>query len=431
MIFSPPISFGGVILFKEINMIFEDANKIYTYAIQECLPDKAVQKALKSLEMPKGRLILVAIGKAAWQMANAAYKEIGSNIDCGIIITKYGHSNGQISNFDIYEAGHPVPDQNGIDATNEVLKAVSNLTAQDTVLFLVSGGGSALFESVDCTLDDLRDITSQLLLCGASINEINCIRKHLSNVKGGKFAQKCFPANIFAIVLSDVLGDNLDTIASGPACADESTVDDVKHIIGKYNLKINNSLKNILFNETPKSIDNAVHIIGGSVSELCRAAAYMSTKLGYSTVILSDTICCEACQAGSFLASIAKTHASCGKNIAFICGGETVVHVKGNGKGGRNQEVALAAAREICGIDNVAVFAIGSDGTDGPTDAAGGYADGKTWQGIVEKGINAEALLKNNDSYNALKSVNGLIFTGPTGTNVNDLYVVLISADKG
>lgn len=411
-------------------MLSDDAKKIYTYAIGECLPDKAVQKALRSLELPKERLILVAIGKAAWQMANAAYNELTLRIDRGIVITKYGHSRGQISHFDIYEAGHPVPDQNGIDATNEVLKAVSDLTDRDTVLLLVSGGGSALFESVDCSLDDLQNITSQLLLCGASINEINCIRKHISNVKGGKFAQKCYPARVFAIVLSDVLGDNIDTIASGPACADSSTVDDVKHILAKYDLKVGDELKNILLAETPKHIDNATHIVSGSVSELCRAAAQMSEKLGYSALILSDMVCCEACQAGSFLASVAKTHAKCGKSVAFICGGETVVHVKGNGRGGRNQEVALSAAKEICGIDNAVVFAIGSDGTDGPTDAAGGYADGKTWQRINKKGVDAERLLQNNDSYNALSCVNGLIFTGPTGTNVNDLYVALISAKK-
>lgn len=407
-------------------MLADDAVKIYTSAINACLPDSAVKKALKLFNFPKGRLILVSIGKAAWQMANSAYDELKTKIDIGVVITKYGHSKGNISNFEIYEAGHPVPDQNGIDATNRVLEITENLSCDDLVLFLVSGGGSALFESVDCTLDELKYVTSQLLACGASINEINCIRKHISNVKGGRFAQHCFPANVFAVVLSDVLGDRLDTIASGPACADGTTVDDVKNIISRYTIEINDKIREMLFKETPKVIENARHIVGGSVRELCNHAVDTAKKLGYEPILLSDSVCCEAREAGSLLASIVKTH--CNENIkkAFICGGESVVHLRGKGVGGRNQELALCAAKGINGVDNAAIFAIGSDGTDGPTDAAGGYVDGKTWQKINDEGVDAEFSLDDNDSYNALKAGGGLIFTGPTGTNVNDLYVALI-----
>lgn len=407
-------------------MLSDDAVKIYTSATNACLPDYAVKKALKSLNLPKERLILVSIGKAAWQMANSAYAEFETKIDAGIVITKYGHSKGNISDFEIYEAGHPVPDQNGIDATNRALEITENLSCDDLVLFLVSGGGSALFESVDCTLDELRDLTSKLLACGAPINEINCIRKHISNVKGGRFAGHCMPANVFAIVLSDVLGDRLDTIASGPACADSTTVTDVKNILCKYNIKISDKIKELLIKETPKLIDNARYIVGGSVGELCNYAADEAKKLGYEPIILSDAVCCEAREAGSFLASVVRTHRNTLKKLAFICGGETIVHVNGNGMGGRNQEFALSAARDISGIDNAAIFAVGSDGTDGPTDAAGGYVDGNTWQKINSGGYCAEMLLDNNDSYNALKVSDGLIFTGPTGTNVNDLYVALI-----
>lgn len=413
------------------NILADDAKKIYTCAINACLPDFAVKKALNSLELPKGRLILVAIGKAAWRMASSAYDELKTKINTGIIITKYGHSNGRISDFEIYEAGHPVPDQNGIDATNRVLELTENLSCDDLVLFLISGGGSALFESVGCTFEELKSITTQLLGCGASINEINCIRKHLSNVKGGRFALHCMPARVFAIVLSDVLGDSLDTIASGPACADNTTVDDVKNILCKYNIEISDTTKAMLFKETPKLTENATHIVSGSVKELCNRAAEAAKELGYEPVFLSDTICCEAREAGSFLASIVRTHCKENAKKAFICGGETVVHLKGNGMGGRNQELALCAAKEISGIDNAAIFAIGSDGTDGPTDAAGGYVDGETWQKIANCGIDAELFLENNDSYNALKRSNGLIFTGPTGTNVNDLYVALILPKKG
>lgn len=407
-------------------MLADDAVKIYTAAINACLPDSAVKKALKSLCLPKGRLILVSIGKAAWQMANSAYEELKTKIDTGIVITKYGHSKGKISDFEIYEAGHPVPDQNGIDATDRVLEITGNLSCDDLILFLISGGGSALFESVDCTLDELRGLTSQLLACGASINEINCIRKHLSNVKGGRFAVHCLPANVFAIVLSDVIGDRLDTIASGPTCADSTTVDDVKNILCRYNIDISDKLRKLLFKETPKFITNARHTVGGSVGELCNYAADEAKKLGYETILLSDAVCCEAREAGSLLASVVQTNCKENTKKAFICGGETVVHLKGKGIGGRNQELALCAAKGIAGIDNAAIFAVGSDGTDGPTDAAGGYVDGKTWRMISNSGVDAETFLDNNDSYNALKISDGLVFTGPTGTNVNDLYVALI-----
>ena len=218
-------------------------------------------------------------------------------------------------------------------------------------------------------------------------------------------------------------------IASGPACADSSTCEDARHIVAKYNLKLSDKAKKLMDIETPKSLDNVTTLINGSVRELCRAVESECIKYGYEPVILTDQLCCQAKEAGSFLASIAKTHYASGRKLAYIAGGETVVNLTGHGKGGRNQEIALSAAAGIDGMDNVVVFSIGSDGTDGPTDAAGGYSDGMTAAVLRNKGIDIFDVLKDNDAYNALKETDGLIITGPTGTNVNDVAVLLIGWD--
>ena len=353
------------------------ADNIIDAAIKAVLPDKAVIRALENKEFP-GRVILVSVGKAAWQMANAASEYLGDRIDKGIVITKYGHVKGEIENVTCFEAGHPVPDDNSFKATQKVLDMVSDLKSNDTVLFLLSGGGSALFEKPQISGDELSDITNQLLSCGADIVEINTIRKRLSMVKGGRFAKICEPAHVYSIVLSDILGDPLDMIASGPACPDSTTCEDAKKIVNKYNLKLSPDAEKLMEVETPKKLDNVTTLINGSVRELCNAAAKECEKHGFESVILTDQLCCQAKEAGSFLASIAKTHCHGNKKTAYIAGGETVVNLTGHGKGGRNQEIALSAASGIDGIKNAAIFSIGSDGTDGPTDAAGGYADADT-----------------------------------------------------
>ena len=404
----------------------EDVQQIYTTAIERCMPREAVRRALSELPEAHGKLITVAIGKAAFEMAREAALTLGERIDHGIVITKYKHAKGEIPSFEIFEAGHPVPDEATLRATERALEITSNLSPDDTVLFLVSGGGSALFESVDCPLEDLQRITSELLSRGASIEEINTVRKHLSNVKGGRFAEHCAPAQVFGVVLSDVLGDRLDTIASGPSVADTSTAKKALDTVLRYGLTVSSEMRTLLSRETPKQIDNATHFIGGSVKELCRAARDAAEALGYRTVILTDGLNCEAREAGKMLASIAKTHIDSPTPLAFIAGGETVVHLRGDGLGGRNQELALAAALEIEGLDGVAVFSVGSDGTDGPTDAAGGYADGATAKRIRDKGICPASALERNDSYHALAAAGDLIVTSPTGTNVNDVAAVLI-----
>ncbi len=412
-------------------MLRLDAEKIYTAAIRESLPDEAVRRALSELPTYSGRLILVSIGKAAWQMAYAAHAILGKKIDTGIVITKYKHSKGALSRLEIYEAAHPVPDEEGLFATRRALEITEGLSSDDLVLFLISGGGSALFEDISFPLSELSSLTSALLSSGASIEEINTVRKHLSNVKGGRFAEHCAPARIFAVVLSDIIGSPLDMIASGPACADSTTAEDALGVINKYSIKISDSLLELIKRETPKAVNNSVHIVSGSVSELCISAHRVAESLGYESNILTDSLDCEAREAGAFLGSIARTHANDGKKLAFIAGGETVVHLKGHGKGGRNQEIALSAARYIENIPSVAVFSVGSDGTDGPTDAAGGYADGCTKTKIESSGNTLISYLDNNDAYNALLVSDGLIFTGATGTNVNDVAVVLINPEKG
>lgn len=404
----------------------EDANFIIQTAIQESLPDEAVKRALLQADFSGGKTVLLAAGKAAWQMAKTAWEILGSQIEEGVVITKYDHSKGSIGNFRIFEAGHPVPDHNSFLATEAAIELVSGLSAKDRVLFLLSGGGSALFEKPLVSKEELEDVTKKLLACGADIVEMNTIRKRLSAVKGGRFAKLCESANVFAVVLSDIIGNPLDMIASGPACADTSTCEQALAVLNKYKLKLSDRVVDLLHQETPKVITNVKTHITGSVSQLCDSAAYACRQLGYETVVLTDQLCCQAKEAGAFLASIARYHENTGKDIAFIAGGETVVNLTGKGKGGRNQELALAAAPLISGLSNAAVFSVGSDGTDGPTDAAGGYVDGNTQKALAQKGIVVYDILKDNNAYFALKECDGLIMTGATGTNVNDVAAVLI-----
>ena len=404
----------------------KDADAILRASLNAVLPDEAVRRALQAFAPRGGRVLLAAAGKAAWQMAHAAVETLG-RVDGGVVVTKYGHAKGTIPGVECYEAGHPVPDENGFAATQKALELVQGLTAEDTVLFLLSGGGSALFEKPLLPGAQLQDITGQLLASGADIVEMNTIRKRLSGVKGGRFAQHCAPARVFSIVLSDILGDPLDMIASGPAAPDSSTCAGALAIAEKYHLKLSEQAKALLQQETPKTLENVTTQVTGSVRQLCAAAARACRERGYEPVLLTDRLCCEAKEAGSFLGSVARTHAGQGRKLAFLAGGETVVHLTGKGMGGRNQELALAAAPALAGLD-AAVFSAGSDGTDGPTDAAGGYVDGDTFAALTAAGWNVFDALQNNDAYHALQAVDGLIITGATGTNVNDVAVALIGA---
>ena len=396
-------------------------------ALRAVLPDEAVRRALKDARFP-GRVFLVAAGKAAWQMASVAREALPA-IAGGVVVTKYGHVKGEIDGVACYEGGHPVPDENSLRGTRAALALTGHLRADDTVLFLLSGGGSALFEQPLLPLAELQDITSQLLAAGADIVEINTIRKRLSGIKGGRFAAHCAPAQVCAIVLSDIVGDPLDMIASGPACPDRSTCAQARAIAEKYALRLSAQARALLDAETPKALSNVTTKITGSVRELCAAAADECRALGYEPLLLTDRLTCEAREAGSFLASVARTHANDGKNLAFLAGGETVVHLTGSGKGGRNQELALAAALGIEGLSNALILSAGSDGTDGPTDAAGGIVDGGTVEAMRLRGVDPAQALRDNDSYRALQAADALLITGPTGTNVNDVSLILLRAE--
>lgn len=403
-----------------------DAKQIYTAAIAAVLPGPAVREALNRRAFGAGRVVALAAGKAAWEMARAARDTLGARIDCGVVITKYGHLRGPIDGFELFEAGHPVPDENGVRAAERALSLVRGLTERDTVLLLLSGGGSALFEKPLVPLDELRAVTDRLLASGADIVSVNTVRKRLSAVKGGRFALACAPARVLTVVLSDVLGDRLDAIASGPAYPDASTAEEARAIAARYELRLSPRAKELLNEETPKTLENVETVIVGSVRRLCRAAVTACEALGYETTLLTDALDSEARDAGAWLAALARARAGEGRRLALVAGGETVVTLRGGGRGGRNQELALSAALGIDGLDNVCIFSVGSDGTDGPTDAAGGIVTGKTAGVLRRKGLDPLALLDDNDAYRALKAADALIFTGPTGTNVNDLAVVLI-----
>ena len=404
-----------------------DAEAIVRAAIEAVSPVRAVQKALQNRTFP-GKVYLVAAGKAAWEMARAALEVLETPVAAGIVVTKYHHVKHPLPGILCREAGHPVPDENSFSAAAEVLEMTHGLAESDTVLFLLSGGASALFELPLVSGEELQDITGQLLACGADITEINTIRKRLSAVKGGRFALHCAPARVETIVLSDILGDPLDQIASGPTVADATSCAQAAAIAEKYRLRLSPAARACLEKETPKSLPNATAQIIGSVGQLCQAAAEACRQKGYRPLLLTDRLDCEAREAGRFLASIARTQAAVcsGQKLALLAGGETVVHLRGKGLGGRNQELALAAAAGLDGLAGAAVISVGSDGTDGPTDAAGGYVDGDTLAALAAKGWNADAALADNDAYHALQAVDGLIITGPTGTNVNDISVALV-----
>ena len=405
--------------------LHDDALLIARRAIDAAMPDAAVRRALAAhrdfLNAP-GRLILVAVGKAAWTMARAAWDEAA--FDGGVIVTARGCAHGPVGNAAIIEAGHPIPDEMSILGAETALERVRGLTEHDRVLFLLSGGGSALFEKPLIAPDELARVTEHLLRSGADIVAINTIRKRLSAVKGGRFALACRPARVLSLVLSDVLGDPLDMIASGPAAPDTSTSREALALAGRYALPLSDAARACLARETPKALDNVESEIIGSVSLLCASAADTARALGYEPLLLTDRLDCEAREAGAFLSAMAKTHAGRGRR-AFILGGETVVHVRGRGLGGRNQELALAAAGGLNGL-NAALMSVGSDGRDGPTDAAGGCVDGASLERCRAAGVDIAAALADNDAYHALDRIGALIRTGPTGTNVGDLTVLLI-----
>ena len=404
--------------------------EIVEHVIKSVLPEKLVKRALEDLKLE--RVHVISVGKAAWRMARASKDFLKDKITSGIVITKYGHSEGGIEGFEVFEAGHPLPDENSIRATEKAIELAEKLSEGDTLLFLISGGGSSLFEKPlpGVTLEDVVKITEHLMKSGADIRELNTVRKHLSAVKGGRFAEIVHPAKVIALVLSDVLGDPLDMIASGPTYPDPTTSEQALEILERYGIEIEERVKKAIMMETPKNVENAEYLIIGNVEIACRAAAAKAIELGYNPLLVTTRLEGEAKEAAKFITAIAKDiwdgKHFISKPAALVFGGETVVTVRGNGRGGRNQELALAAALEIERMEGIVLVSVGTDGTDGPTDAAGGIVDWESAERMRKSGVDPKATLRENDSYRALESSGDLLKTGPTGTNVNDVIVALI-----
>ena len=389
-------------------------------------------------------LRLVGAGKATAAMAAAAEAILGDRIEYGAINTKYGHAL-PLARVETFEAGHPVPDEAGVAGTRRQLELLTDLAPDALVLGLFSGGGSALLPAPaeGLTLAEKQETTRLLLACGATIDEINALRKHLSAIKGGLLARAAAPARVVALMLSDVIGDPLDTIASGPTHPDTTTFDDCLAIVDRYDLRdqLPSPVRQHLEAgargeqpETPKPGDpcfaRAESLVIGNSRLAIGAAAHKASVLGYKVLVLTSRLQGEARQAAAALVSIAQETAETNRPIArpacLIAGGETTVTLRNNGKGGRNQELALAAALQLEGWP-ATLLSGGTDGTDGPTDAAGALADGQTLSRARAQGLDARAFLDRHDSYPFFAALDDLVITGPTGTNVMDLQIVLIA----
>ncbi|MBM4338562.1 MAG: glycerate kinase [Deltaproteobacteria bacterium] len=391
------------------------------------------------------RVFLVGTGKASASMAQAIEEIFVDRLTSGVITTKTGHGL-PLKKTEVIEAGHPLPDQKGIEGAKKIQSLLKESGEKDLVLFLISGGGSALLPlPVDgISLEEKQKTTQLLLDCGADIIEMNTIRKHISQTKGGWLARWAYPSTVITFILSDVVGDPLDSIASGPTVPDTSTFEEAWEILEKYDLiqKVPSSVRNHLLSgkekkseETPKPGDvvfNKIHniLIGSNILAL-RAAEKEASSLGFNTIILSSSIVGETREVARFHGALAKEVISTGHPIprpaCIISGGETTVTIKGQGKGGRNQEFVLAGAFEIENLEKIVLLSGGTDGTDGPTDAAGAIADHTTIKRAQRLGLDAKAHLNNNDAYPFFQKLGDLLMTGPTQTNVMDVRILLIA----
>jgi len=416
------------------------ALKIFRAALEAADPYEAV---MRHVRVERGTLFagrrryrldrfdqirVVGAGKASARMAQAVERLLGKRISQGLINVKYGHA-APLRHIQLNECGHPVPDENGLRGSRRILEIACQAGANDLVVAIISGGASALlpYPLASSTLQEKQRITSELLRRGANIHELNTIRKHMSAIKGGHLAEAAAPAQVLALVLSDVIGDDVDVIGSGPTVPDRSTIADAERILRHYGIAVP------ALAETPKPSDavfgGVQNLIVGSNTLAVAAAEGEARRLGYRTLVLSTFIEGETREVARVHAAIAKEVLASGRPIrrpaCVISGGETTVTVCGGGLGGRNQEFVLAAAIDIAGLDGVTVFSVGTDGTDGPTDAAGAIADGKTVARARKLGLNPVEYLANNDSYHFFEALGDLVKTGPTGTNVADVRLVL------
>ena len=434
-----------------------DIRRIFDAGLKAADPGEAIRRAVKltgkrlvigDREYDPGafdRVMVIGAGKAAASMASALEGILGSYITEGMITTKYGHGL-PLDIVSVTEAGHPIPDESGAHGSRRILDLLEDASERDLVLCVISGGGSALLPlpASGISLDDKQKATQALLDCGADIHEINTIRKHISGIKGGRLAEIAFPATLVTLVLSDVIGDDLDVIASGPTVPDRSTFTDCMEIVNRYDLRnvfpplVIAYLKGGIegkHTETPKSGDpvfeKAIALIIGSCALSISAAKHKATDLGYNAIILSSIIEGETREVAKVHTAIAGEIQQTGNPVhvpgCIISGGETTVTIHGDGLGGRNMEFVLAAAIEIEGIAGITILSGGTDGTDGPTDAAGAIADGTTVQKARDRGIDAARYLANNDSYHFFEATGDLLITGPTMTNVMDLRIFLVT----
>lgn len=441
---------------KDIASMRSDAAAIFHRGIRAVEPGDAVKKYCKlegdrltvgsriyDLSRYK-RLFVVGAGKATASMAAAAEEILGKRITGGVVNVKYEYT-VELDSIKLIEAGHPVPDKNGYQGAVAILNLAESAREDDLVLCLISGGGSALLPlpAQGLTLENEQDTIKELLSCGAAIYEINAIRKHISIIKGGRLAQAAFPATVVSLILSDVVGDDLDVIASGPTAPDSSTFLDCMEIFSRYGIikKLPEAVVDYIkagvsgkVSETPKRgnhvFDRTYNMIIGSNIEAIIAAKKEAESLGYNTLVLSSMIegdtTCVAYLHGAVAKEIIKTGNPLSPPACVLSGGETTVIVKGKGLGGRNQEFALAAAINIAGKRSIVILSGGTDGTDGPTDAAGAVADTDTLKRAKTMGLDPYHFLSDNDSYHFFKRLGNLFITGPTNTNVMDLRIMLV-----
>ena len=421
------------------------ALRIFQAALKAAAPAQAV---LRHLRLDKNTLIaggqryrlssfqniyVIGAGKASAQMARAVERLLGARITDGLINVKDGHG-AKLQRVRINECGHPIPDQRGVAGARRIAQIAAQAGPDDLIVCLISGGASALLPlpAPPITLAEKQKTTRLLLHCGASIHEINCVRKHISRIKGGQLARLAYPATLLTLILSDVIGDDLDVIGSGPTVPDRSTFADARAILEKYRIP---DLLPLAAEETPKPGDKIFektrNVVVGSNALAVDAAVEEARRLGFHTLVLSTFVEGEAREVARVHAAIAKEIRASGRPVSrpacVISGGETTVTVRGNGLGGRNQEFALAAAIDIAGFgDNMLILSAGTDGTDGPTDAAGAVADCTTLDRAQALGLDAAAFLRNNDSYRFFEATGDLIKTGPTGTNVADIQIILL-----
>jgi glycerate 2-kinase len=406
------------------------ALQIFRAALKAADPYQAVLRHLRLQPKAYRKIFVIGGGKASAQMARAVERLIGARITAGEINVKDGHG-AKLRRIKINECGHPVPDQRGVAGARRIAQIASQAGPDDLVICLISGGASALLPlpAPSITLVQKQKITRSLLACGASIHEINCVRKHISAIKGGQLARLAYPATLLTLILSDVVGDDLDVIGSGPTVPDRSNIAGARAILSKYGIP--NTLR---MEETPKPGDKVFqktrNVIVGSNALAVDAAAMEASRLGFNTLVLSTSLVGEAREVARVHAAIAREIQVAGRPVkvpaCVISGGETTVTIRGKGLGGRNQEFALAAAIDIAGLGDTVILSAGTDGTDGPTDAAGAIADGETLARAQALGLDASAYLMNNDSYHFFKATGDLIKTGPTGTNVADIQLILV-----